>query len=50
MGTLAVMIIIVGFMVAIIGIRQDRMMRELRAHIRWFQENVDFLEGENEDK
>lgn len=38
----AIMIIIVGFMVAIIGIRQDKFYR-------WFREHIDFLEGNDDE-
>ena len=35
-------LIIIAFMVAVIGIRQDRAIREQRQFIRWFYKNVNF--------
>ena len=42
-------LIIIAFMVAVIGIRQDILIREQRKFINWFYRNINFVEEDEDD-
>ena len=49
METIAVMIIILGIMIAIVGIRQEQLIKKLDGFMSWFYMNIDFTKGEDDE-
>jgi hypothetical protein len=43
-------ILIIAFMVTVIGIRQESIMRDQRKFFNWFYMNINFMSDQNEDK